>query len=67
MCREMLSDYAPSGYAIDPRSDGTLVTRRVVDLLPDKWHRAERYPALDSQGSCANAFLRRRPCCCECR
>lgn len=49
MCREMLSDYAPGAYVIVPRADGRLVRRRALDLLPEKWHRAERWPALDSQ------------------
>jgi cytidine deaminase len=47
MCREMLSDYAPDAYVIMPDGDVSLTTRRVLELLPGKSPRAERYPPLD--------------------
>jgi len=47
MCREMLSDYAPDATVILTDGQGRVVRRGVRELLPEKWHKAERYPALD--------------------
>ena len=39
MCREMISDYAPSATVLVPTTDGSFVRRAIADLLPAKYMR----------------------------